>query len=414
MDIKAILQKVEEAPVPVVKKAAVAYSGGLDSTLGIEMLRRKYKAEAIVPICVDIGQGEDEIVEARRKAKLLDFEKDLVMVDAKAEFVGEWLTKAIRANSDYNGYPVSTSMTRQLVARIVAVEGAKRGCDAVMEGSTGKGNDQYRMHNTFKLFAPHMEVLAFVRDFDLTRKEEEALCVEWGVPVKEQLTGGDDKTMWCRSIASGAIDLNQELPDDIWQWLVPPRKASDKGETVTLRYVEGVPVELNGKETPLDELIAALNVIAGRNGVGYIDMFEDGIMDLKSREIYEAPAAHVILKLHRDLEQQCLPKEEIQFKKIVDAKWAYMVYHGEWYHPLKADLDAFIAQSQKVVNGSFRVDLYKGNIVITSRESKTSLFTPEIRSIKTRGYDQRWAVNAAKIRGLPFEILAKRRQAMER
>ncbi|MBM4030710.1 MAG: argininosuccinate synthase [Planctomycetes bacterium] len=413
MDVKEILKKVEEAPVPKVKKAAVAYSGGLDSTLGIEMLRRKYKAEAIVPICIDVGQGEDEIVEARRKAKLLDFEKDMILVDAKPEFVGEWLTKAIRANSDYNGYPVSTSMTRQLVARIVAVEGAKRGCDAVMEGSTGKGNDQYRMHNTFKLFAPHMEVLAFVRDFDLTRKEEEAICVEWGVPVKEQLTGGDDKTMWCRSIASGAIDLNQELPDDIWQWLTPPRKAPEKGETVTLRYVEGLPVELNGKETPLDELIAALNVIAGRNGVGYIDMFEDGIMDLKSREIYEAPAAHVILKLHRDLEQQCLPKEEIQFKKTVDAKWAYMTYHGEWYHPLKADLDAFIAQSQKVVNGSFRVDLYKGNIVVTSRESKTSLFTPEIRSIKSRGYDQRWAVNAAKIRGLPFEILSKRNQAMK-
>jgi argininosuccinate synthase len=413
MDIKEILKRVEQAEVPKVTKVAVAYSGGLDSTLAIEMLRRKYKAQAIVPICVDVGQGEDEIVEARRKAKLLDFERDLVLVDAKPEFVNEWLTKAIRANSDYNGYPVSTSMTRQLVARIVAVEGAKRGCDAVMEGSTGKGNDQYRMHNTFKLFAPHMEVLAFVRDFDLTRKEEEAICVEWGVPVKEQLTGGDDKTMWCRSIASGAIDLNQELPDDIWQWLVPPRKASDKGETITLRYVEGIPVELNGKATPLDELISQLNVIAGRNGVGYIDMFEDGIMDLKSREIYEAPAAHVILKLHRDLEQQCLPKEEIQFKKMVDAKWAYMTYHGEWYHPLKADLDAFIAQSQKPVNGTFKVDLYKGSIVITSRESRTSLFSPEIRSIKTRGYDQRWAVNAARIRGLPFEILSKRNQAMK-
>ena len=217
MDIKAILKKVEEAPVPRVKKVAVAYSGGLDSTLGIEMLRRKYKAEEIVAICIDIGQGEDEIIEARRKAKLLGFEKDMILIDARAEFTGEWLTKAIRANSDYNGYPVSTSMTRQLVARIVAQEGAKRGCDAVMEGSTGKGNDQYRMHNTFKLFAPQMEVLAYVRDFDLTRKEEEAICVEWGVPVKEQLTGGDDKTMWCRSLASGAVDLNQELPDDIWQ-----------------------------------------------------------------------------------------------------------------------------------------------------------------------------------------------------
>jgi len=410
MDIQQILEKVEKAPVPPVKKVAVAYSGGLDSTLAIEMLRRKYKAQEIVPISVDVGQGEDEIAEARRKARIMNFE--MVLVDAKKEFAEEWLPKAIRANSDYNGYPVSTSMTRQLVARIVAVEGAKRGCDAVMEGSTGKGNDQYRMHNTFKLFAPQMEVLAFVRDFDLTRKEEEAICEAWKVPTYEQITGGDDKTLWCRSIASGAIDLNQELPKDIWQWLVPPRQAPDAGDEVALRFVEGIPVEMNGKEVPLDALIAELNVIAGRNGIGYIDMFEDGIMDLKSREIYEAPAAHVILKLHRDLEQQCLPKEEIQFKKMVDAKWAYMVYHGEWYHPLKDDLDAFIAQSQKPVNGAFRVELYKGNIVITSRESRTSLFSPEIRSIKARGFDQRWSLNAAKIRGLPFEILAKRRQAM--
>jgi len=410
MDIQQILEKIEKSQVPSVRKVAVAYSGGLDSTLAIEMLRRKYKAQEIVPICVDVGQGDDEIAEAQRKAKIMNFE--MVLVDAKEEFAGEWLPKAIRANSDYNGYPVSTSMTRQLVARIVAQEGAKRGCDAVMEGSTGKGNDQYRMHNVFKLFAPQMEVLAYVRDFDLTRKEEELICQAWNVPTYEQITGGDDKTLWCRSIASGAVDLNQELPENIWQWLTPPRKAPDAGETVALRFVEGLPVELNGKAMALDALIQELNVIAGRNGVGYIDMFEDGIMDLKSREIYEAPAAHVILKLHRDLEQQCLPKEEIQFKKMVDAKWAYMVYHGEWYHPLKDDLDAFIAQSQKPVNGTFHVELYKGNVTITSRESKTSLFSPEIRSIKARGFDQRWSLYAAKIRGLPFEILAKRRQAL--
>ena len=412
MDIKDILSKVEAAAVPKVKKVAVAYSGGLDSTLAIEMLRRKYGAEEIVPISVDVGQGADEIVEARRKAEIMEFE--LILVDARREFADEWLPKAIRANSDYNGYPVSTSMTRQLVARIVAQEGAKRGCDAVIEGSTGKGNDQYRMHNTFKLFAPKMEVLAFVRDFDLTRKEEEMICEAWNVPTYEQITGGDDKTMWCRSIASGAVDLNQGLPEDIWQWLTPPRKAPESGETVALKYVEGLPVELNGRAMPLDDLISELNVIAGRNGVGYIDMFEDGIMDLKSREIYEAPAAHVILKLHRDLEQQCLPKEEIQFKKMIDAKWAYMVYHGEWYHPLKAELDAFVAASQPMVNGSYTVSLYKGNIDIVRRESPTSLFSPEIRSIKASGFDQRWSANAAKIRGLPFEILAKRREAMER
>jgi argininosuccinate synthase len=410
MDVKAILGKLDAVSVPQVKKAAIAYSGGLDSSLGIELLRRKYRAQEIVAITVDVGQGQEEIRESQEKAKVLKI--DPILVDATREFTDEWLVKAIRANSDYNGYPVSTSMTRQLVARIAAVEGAQRGCDAVMEGSTGKGNDQYRMHNVFKIFAPELEILVPVRDFDLTRAEEEALCREWGVPVTETITGGDDKTMWCRSIASGAIDLNQEIPRDVWMWLVPPEFAPDRAEEVTVEFERGIPVVLNGRRLGLGELIPELNVIAGRNGIGKIDMFEDGIMDLKSREIYEGPAAHVILKLHRDLEQQCLTKEEIQFKKMIDAKWAYMTYHGEWYHPLKRSLDAYIEASQGVVSGSFTVALYKGNIDIRRRESKTSLFSPEIRSIKARGFDQRWCSNAAKVRGLPFEILAKRSKLM--
>jgi len=412
MDINAILAKIENTPAATVKKAAIAYSGGLDSSLGIELLRRKYGAKEIVAITLDVGQGQEEIAEGERKAKIMGF--DPILIDATKEFTEAWLPKAIRANSDYNGYPVSTSMTRQLVARIVAQEAVRQGCDAILEGSTGKGNDQYRMHNVFKMFAPTLEVLVPVRDFDLTRLEEEELCRHWGVPVTETITGGDDKTMWCRSIASGAIDLNQELPDDIWMWLVVPEKAPDKPTYIEIEFREGVPVSLNGKEMPLGELVPALNEVAGANGVGRIDMFEDGIMDLKSREIYEAPAAHLILKLHRDLEQQCLTKEEIQFKKIVDAKWAYMTYHGEWYHPLHDALDAFIAATQGVVNGKYQVKLYKGNIEITRRESDTSLFSPEIRSIKARGFDQRWCANAAKVRGLPFEVLAKRRQLMEK
>jgi len=410
MKADEIIAKIEATPVPDVKKAALAYSGGLDSSLAVELLRRKYKVDEIVPINVDIGQGKEEIEEGLRKADKLGIK--VISVDAKDEFTSEWLTKAIRANSDYNGYPVSTSMTRQLVARIVALQGLEHGCDCLVEGSTGKGNDQYRMHNVFKMFAPELEVLVPVRDFDLTRSEEEELCKAWGVPVTETITGGDDKTMWCRSIASGAIDLNQELPDSIWMWLVPPEKALDKPEKMSIRFEEGIPVELNGKELPPDELIAELNIMAGRNGIGMIDMFEDGIMSLKSREIYEAPAAHVILKLHRDLEQQCLTKEEVQYKTGVDARWAYMVYHGEWYHPLKGALDAFIAATQNVVNGSYVVSLYKGNITIVNRESRTSLFSPEIRSIKVRGFDQCWCADASKIRGLPFGILAKRKQLM--
>ena len=408
MDIDTLVKKVEQTPIPKLKKVAVAYSGGLDSSLSIELLRRIYKVDEIVTIMVDCGQGQDEIDEGLSKAK--DLKIDPIMIDAKQEFADKWLPKAIRANSNYNGYPVSTSMTRQLIARLIAVKAVELGCDGLLEGSTGKGNDQYRMHNVFKMFAPALTVLVPVRDFDLTRGEEEALCRHWNVPVTENITGGDDKTMWCRSIASGAVDLNQPLGDDIWMWLKPPKIAGDAGEEIEISFEKGLPVSLNGEKLPLDRLIMELNPIAGRNGIGKIDMFEDGIMSLKSREIYEAPAAHVILKLHADLEQSCLTKEEIQFKKIIDARWAYMTYHGEWYHPLKNALDAFIHATQEPVNGTYKVMLYKGNIDITSRQSDTSLFSPEIRSIKAKGFDQRWCANAAKIRGLPFEILAKRSQ----
>jgi argininosuccinate synthase len=408
MDLREIEAKVFGTPVPQVKKVALAYSGGLDSSLCIELLRRVYKVkdDGIFPITVDVGQGQDEVDVSKAKAKQLGIKA--ILIDLKKEFTENWLTKAIRANSDYEGYPVSTSMTRQLVARAVAKKAVELGCDGLMEGSTGKGNDQYRMHNTFKIFAPKCKVLCPVRDFDMLRDEERVLCEAWGVPVDEQIAGGDDKTMWCRSIASGAIGLDQELPEDIWMWLTPPQKAPDKTAEVALAFEEGIPTKLNGKKMPLDKLIMDLNVVAGASGIGYIDMFEDGIMDLKSREIYEAPAAHVILKLHRDLEQWCLTKDELEFKAVVDRKWAHLVYHGMWFHPLKRELDAFCLAASKFMNGAYRVGLYKGNIQILKRESETGLFSPEIRSIKSKGFSQKMAKDAAAIRGIPFEILARR------
>lgn len=401
------VEKIAAVNVPEVKKCAIAYSGGLDSTLGIELLRRIYKAEEIVPITVDIGQSEEEIALSRKRAGLLDFKP--IVIDKKDEFSKEWLARAIKANSDYFGYPVSTSMTRQFIAKLVAEEALKRGCDAVLEGSTGRGNDQYRMHNVFKMFAPELKVLVPVRDFDLTRSEELELCEFWGVPVDEIISGGDDKTMWCRSIASGAISLNQELPDDIWMWVIPPEKAKDVPDTVSINFTEGLPTALNGENKPLFQLINELNIIAGRNGIGIIDIFEDGIMELKSREIYEAPAAKVVLKAKGDLEALTLTKAEREFKSIADAKWASLVYHGEWFHPLKEDLDAFIEQSEKIVSGTVVLKLYKGNITIAERkETPFSLFFPEIRSIHSHSFNQQWAADSAKIRGLEFEVLAKR------
>lgn len=409
--LQSALKKVENTQVPKVNIAALAYSGGLDSSLAVILLRKKYRAEKIVPIMVDVGQGDEEINTGFEKAKVLNVEP--ILIDAKDEFTEEWMSKAIMANSDYMGYPVSTSMTRQLIARKVAEKAVEVGADALVEGSTGKGNDQYRMHNVFTMFAPGRKVIAPVRDFDLIRSEEEALCREWGVPVAEVIAGGDDKTMWCRSIASGAIDLNMEIPDDVWMWYIPPEKATDKSEILEITYEKGIPIAVDGKIMKLSELVPHLNERAGAHGIGLIDIFEEGIMNLKSRELYEAPAATVILKTHRDLEQMCLTKEELLFKKGVEQKWAYMVYHGEWFHPLRKALDAFIAETQEMVNGTIKVKLYKGNIEIVYRDSKTSLFSPEIRSIKSSGFSQPMCADAAKIRGLLFEILAKREQIIK-
>ncbi len=404
--LEIALQKINSVEVPQGNTIAIAYSGGLDSTLCVKLSEEKYHAKKIYAISVDVGQGEEEIQQGIQRAEQLGITP--IILDAKQEFTQHWLTKAIQANSDYNGYPVSTSMTRQLIASKIAMKALELGCDALMEGSTGKGNDQYRMHNVFSLFAPGVAVFVPVRDFDLTRGEEQLLMEHFGIPVEELIAGGDDKTMWCRSIASGGIGLDTVLPDSIWMWLTPPAKAPNTPTTLTITWQNGLPVALDGKELPLDAIIEQLNVVGGANGIGKIDIFEDGIMGLKSREIYEAPAATILLKVHRDLEKYCLTKEEVQIKRQLDAQWSQMVYHGEWFHPLKNAIDAFVASTQKAVNGEYVVELYKGNIDIVTRSSNSGLFFPDVRSINSASFNQKECAPAAHLRGLPYELIARR------
>ena len=406
--LEQALHKIDSVEVPEGNSIALAYSGGLDSTLCVKLSQQKYHARSLTAISVDVGQGEAEIQESIERAEKLGISP--LIIDAKQEFTEQWLSKAIQANSDYNGYPVSTSMTRQLIAAHVAQKALELGCDALMEGSSGKGNDQYRMHNVFSLFAPGLSIFVPVRDFDLTRGEEQLLMEHYGVPVEEVIAGGDDKTMWCRSIASGGIGLDTELPDSIWLWLTPPAQAPDEPTTLKLTWQNGLPVALNDTKLPLDQIIEQLNTIGGANGIGKIDLFEDGIMGLKSREIYEAPAATILLKVHRDLEQFCLTKEEIQLKRQLDAQWSKLVYHGEWFHPLKDAIDAFIACTQKAVNGEYVVELYKGNVDIRSRSSSSGLFFPDIRSINSASFNQKECAPAAHIHGLPYELIARRNQ----
>jgi len=399
--------------LPKVKKVAVAYSGGLDSTLCLKLLPEYYGAEEVLAVTVNVGLTEEEKELCRSKAELLGV--PWILIDAEREFVDKFITRAIYANSSYEGYPVATSMTRQLIARKVAEFAVQNGCDAICEGSTGKGNDQFRMHNVFSLFAPDCTVILPVRDFDFTREDEKKLSEQYGIPYKAGI--GDDLTMWCRSIGSGEVsNLKMMIPQEDYIWYKFPQNAPDEPRRLTVEFKEGLPVRVDDK-TDLAEIIHYLNKVCGEHAIGKIDMFEDGIIGLKSREVYEAPAAIFILTLHKDAEQLCLTKEQIQFKPEVERLWAYMVYHGGWYHPVTEDCAAFLQSSQWAVNALYEVEIYKGNINILSRESDTRLFRPELRAIVERPkepgevrieWKQPESGPMVKIAGFPYQILGHR------
>lgn len=384
------------------KAVALAYSGGLDSTLIAILLKEKYGFDKVIPVLVDVGQGEEEIDIARERAKILGI--DVNFLDAKKEFVRDYIFRCIKANGSYEGYPVGTSMTRVLIASLVVRTALERKADAVAHGCTGKGNDQFRMESTFRYYAPQLQIIAPVRELNLSRGEEEDLLRRHGIdPKRRRGVLGGDVNMWSHSIGSGQVeDLASQFPED-YLWVVPLESTPDKPSEISIEFQNGVPVDVDGIGDPV-EMIFHLNRIGGQNGIGTIDMMEDGIIGLKSRELYEAPAATVLLSAHADLEHLTLAKEQLRLKRIVDSTWADIVYHGLWLHPLRKDLDAFIDSTQGYVEGSLKLQFYKGVMRICERRSNSSLFAPELRSVKKGGFDQRDSTGAVKIYGVPFQL----------
>jgi len=377
--------KSKNGGATITEKIVLAYSGGLDTSVLIKYLQEKLNAE-VITVTVDVGQGED-LKAAEAKAKKLGVIKHF-SIDAKDEFAKDYIFPAIKANALYEGkYPISTSLSRPLIAAKMVEIAEKEGATALAHGCTGRGNDQVRFDVTLGSLAPNKKVIAPIREWGMTRDEEIAYAKTKGIPVSNAAKKYSiDASVWGRAIECGLLeDASQAPPDDAYEWTVAPEKAPNTPEIVTIQFEAGMPVAVNGKAMLPLELIEEMNKIAGRNGVGRIDHIEDRLVGIKSREVYECPAATVILEAHKDLEKMVMTRHQVLFKQQVDAEWVFLAYAGLWVDPLKDDLDAYINKSQENVTGEVKLKLYKGSMLVIGRSSPMSLYDKNLANynIKT-------------------------------
>jgi argininosuccinate synthase len=401
-------------------KYVLAYSGGLDTSVLIKYLQERLHGE-VITVTVDVGQQED-LAGAADKAKKLGALKHYA-IDAKDEFVTDYIFPAIKANALYEGkYPISTSLSRPLIAKKMVEIAEKEGAAGLVHGCTGRGNDQVRFDVTLGSLAPNKQILAPVRDWGLTRDEEIAYAKKNGIEVSSAAKKYSiDASVWGRAIECGEIeDAANEPPADAYVWTVAAEEAPDKPEYVTIQFEQGIPVGVNGKKMKPLDLIVNLNKLAGKHGVGRIDHIEDRLIGIKSREVYECPAALLILEAHKDLEKMVMTRHEVLFKAQVDAEWVFLAYAGLWVDPLKDDLDAFINKSQENVTGEVRLKLFKGGMLVVGRKSPLSLYSQNLvnYNIKTsfnqsysKGFIELWGLQTRMHNALMRETTKKHKSA---
>jgi argininosuccinate synthase len=385
----------------ITEKIVLAYSGGLDTSVLIKWLQEKYKAE-VITVTVNVGQPEN-LKEVAEKAKKLGVLKHY-SIDAKDEFATDYVFPAIKANALYEGkYPISTSLSRPLIVKKMVEIAEKENATGLAHGCTGKGNDQVRFDVTIGSLAPDLKIIAPVREWGMTRDEEIAYAKAKGIPVSTAAKKYSiDQSIWGRSIECGVLeDASQEPPEDAFEWTVSPEEAPNTPEYVTIKFEAGVPVAINKENLAPLALIETLNKTAGKHGVGRIDHIEDRLVGIKSREVYECPAATVILEAHKDLEKIVLTRHEVLFKQQIDAQWTFLAYAGLWLDPLREDLEAFINKSQENVHGEVRVKLYKGGLQVVGRSSPMSLYDQNLvnYNIKT-GFNQSYSKGFIELWGL--------------
>ncbi|MCG7850055.1 MAG: argininosuccinate synthase [ANME-2 cluster archaeon] len=386
-------------------KVVLAYSGGLDTSVCIPILKENYDFETVITVVVDVGQAEEEIVKAEEKAELIG-DKNYT-IDAKAEFVQDYLFPLIKANGNYEGYVLGTAIARPLIAKKVLEIAINEGAVALAHGCTGKGNDQLRFEAVFR--SSDLEVLAPMRDMNLTREWEIEYAREHGIPVTvtKEKPWSIDENIWSRSIEGGQLeDPGFIPPEEIFEWTQSPENGPES-EIIEIGFEGGVPVSLNDTRMDGVSLITELNRIGGIHGVGRTDMIEDRVLGLKARENYEHPAATILLTAHRDLERLVLTRAELSFKSNVDDKWSELAYMGLLDEPLFNDLNAFIDATQVRVKGAVKLRLYKGSVMVVARSSPFALYSKDLVSFDESSIDQQDAEGVAKYHGFQGRLYQK-------
>ena len=377
-----------EADPEQVGRVCLLYSGGLDTSVMLKWIQEQYDAE-LVAVTINLGQPGEDFDVVRGKA--LDLGAiDCKVVDAREEFARDYVLPAIKANALYGGgYPLFTALARPLIAKIAVEVARETGCDTIAHGCTGKGNDQVRIEGTVAALAPELKIIAPVRDWKMGREEEIQYARDHGIPIKggtEVSPYSIDDNIWGRSSEGRLIeDLNEPPHRDVFQLITPPEEAPDKPEEVSISFESGVPVALNGSPMGLVELIEACAEVGCRNGVGFVDHIEDRIVGLKVRDLYEVPAAAILLAAHKELEKLVSTRHQNLFKPQLETQWAFMVYAGLWQEPLLQDINAYMDSANELVTGTITLKLYKGNVTPIKRESPHALYDATLASFHESG-----------------------------
>ena len=377
-----------EADPEEVGRVLLLYSGGLDTSVMLKWIQDEYEAE-VVALTVNLGQPDDDFEVIKGKAMNLGA-LECEVIDAREDFARDYVAPAIKANALYGGgYPLFTALGRPLIAKLAVEAAQKHGCDTIAHGCTGKGNDQVRIEATVVTLAPDMKIIAPVRGWQMGREEEIAYAREHGIPVKggtEAPPYSIDDNIWGRSSEGGPIeDLSEPPRDDVFELVTDARDAPDEPQDVDITFERGVPVAIDGEQLGLVDLLARAGELGSKHGVGIVDHIEDRIVGLKVRDLYEVPAAAIILPAHKELEKLVGTIHQNNFKPGLDQQWAFLVYAGLWHEPLLGDLNAYMDSVNEHVTGTITMRLYKGSARPVARSSPNALYDQELAGFGESG-----------------------------